>query len=113
MSIYISKKPWESSSIKPTDENIYFNRRKAIKRIGLVTGGIYLSSTILSCRKASSQKENPLKTNQQPLSNSFSFSGMDDLYPSKRNDNYELDRELTEERYATHHNNFYEFINPR
>ena len=31
------------------------------------------------------------------------------LYPVKRNDRYELDRPLTEEKFATTYNNFYEF----
>ncbi|WP_020530191.1 protein-methionine-sulfoxide reductase catalytic subunit MsrP [Flexithrix dorotheae] len=111
-------KPWEDKNLKVTDEKVYANRRETIKKLGLVSSGIIMSPLGInnSCQNAKNEslKEEgkSIKALKNVEDNHFSFEGMMDLYPAARNEKYKLDRELTEEYDATHHNNFYEFIHP-
>lgn len=108
MANLIFPKPWHSSRIKATDEKNYFNRRQILKQLGLATGGLLTYSTFLS----SCNSTNAAKTSDGK-GNTFSFPGMEEMYPAKRNEKYTLDRPMTKEYDATHYNNFYEFINPQ
>jgi sulfoxide reductase catalytic subunit YedY len=79
------RRGWEMAEREATPEAVFVNRRSLIKAAGL--------GTLLA-----------------PFAGAF---GADDppasLYPAKRNEAYTLDRPVTEERYATNYNNFYEF----
>lgn len=106
-------KPWESKHIRPVEEKIYFNRRKILKHLGLMTGGILTGSLLQSCEKEPAiMTPAPVITTppSQPVDKTFNFEGMSDLYPAVFNPKYELDRELSREIDVTRYNNFYEFI---
>ena len=90
-------KLWDSLHLKSVEENDYLNRRVVLKQLGLTTGGLILGSIPIMGKNV-----------HQDLT--FSFDGMQEYYPAKRNGKYVLDRPLTEEFDATHYNNFYEFI---
>jgi methionine sulfoxide reductase catalytic subunit len=82
------KKGWELPESAAVDEAVYLDRRRLIQ--GLAAGPI-LASTFLG---------------------GAAFADADPsagLYPAKRNPKYTLDRPLTEEKYPTTYNNFYEF----
>jgi len=93
----IQSKPWDSKSLRPTEEKVYTDRRSVLKQLGIVTGGL-LAAPHLGAASLKLQD------------NTFTFSGMDEFYPAKRNEKYTLDRPLTDEYDATHYNNYYEFI---
>ena len=106
--LYINKKPWQLGSLRPSSEKDYYKRREAIKILGNILGlGIIGTAFIPACVS----KENK-DLSEQGKQNNFSFEGMEKLYPAKANTRYILDESLTSEYHATHHNNFYEFINP-
>ncbi len=103
-------KPWDESKIKPTDEKTYLNRREIIKQLGILTGGTIASGAFLtSCNQNinnSAKQSKKKKTGKK-----FFFEGMQNHFPAPRNEKYTLDRPITKEYDATHHNNFYEFNN--
>src|SRR5580700_7477346 len=84
------KKGWELSENAATDEAVFRDRRRLIQ--GLAAGPI-LASGLLRGRRARAADSDP-------------SAG---LYPAKRNPKYTLDRPLTDEKYPTTYNNFYEF----
>lgn len=111
--MYIARyKPWNKPHVKFTEENDYVNRRQLIKSLGILSAGMMATPTILSaCNWKSSEKSTEFIESDE-CDNCFSFEGMDDFYPAKRNEKYKLDRPMTREHDATHYNNFYEFIHP-
>ncbi len=108
MANIIFKKPWENLNLKPTDEDVYFNRRTILKQLGMVTGGLIAAPFISACAKEAEGPEIETFTGD----NDFTFEGMDALYPASQNTAYSLDRPITIEAAATQYNNFYEFIDP-
>ncbi|MEM8896573.1 MAG: protein-methionine-sulfoxide reductase catalytic subunit MsrP [Bacteroidota bacterium] len=109
--IYIPK-PWELKGLRATDESIYNNRRAFIKQLGLLGIGAVASPALLGACQNPGQQGG---SNASPLEDapSFTFEGMNELYPASLNPKYTLDREMTKEYDATHYNNFYEFIKDR
>ncbi len=91
---------WNGKQIKANEESVYYSRRSILKQMGLATGAL-LASPMIGYSKNKNQDNN------------FTFAGMEKCYPAQRNEKYGLDRPLTEEYDATHHNNFYEFISPK
>lgn len=88
--MYVSRrKSWALPDSAATDESVYHNRRTLLKTLGF--GSLIATSGGLPALAAAGQ---------DPTA---------DLYPVTRNLRYELDRPLTEEKYATTYNNFYEF----
>ncbi len=89
------RRSWEIPEREATSESVFWNRRTLIKAAAL--GGIAAATGV-------------------PLSGWLMGSGHADepdpsagLYPAKRNEAFTLDRPLTDEKYATNYNNFYEF----
>jgi sulfoxide reductase catalytic subunit YedY len=77
---------WDIRQSEATPEAVFLNRRAFMAgSAGAIAGTI--------ARPALAQAGDPTL----------------DLYPAKRNDNYKLDRPVTEERYSGDYNNFYEF----
>ena len=102
-----NKPPWRN--LKPTEESIYWDRRKILKSLGLVAGGIVATPGFLTaCMRGDGKDKNGADLLQED--NNFTFDGIDKFFPAPRNEKYTLDREITDEYFATHHNNFYEFI---
>ena len=84
------KRGWELPESAATDEAVYLDRRRLMQ--GLAAGPI-LAAGLLRGRAAVADDADP-------------SAG---LYPARRNDKYTLDRPLTDEKYPTTYNNFYEF----
>ncbi len=114
MSNIIIPKGWQISGLKPIEETTYYNRRQIIKKLGIASGGMMAFSALAACSKGQKQQEQPAA--EAPAvagkSNSFTFQGIDNYFPAKRNEQYTIDRPLTAEEIATTHNNYYEFITP-
>lgn len=100
-------KPWRISNNQKVDEKTYANRRKVIKQLGLMTGGILTGQFFYACQKETTPTAAP---SIGFVDNTFTFEGMDQFYPATLNSKYTLDRSLTKEFDVTHYNNFYEFI---
>ena len=83
------KKGWELPESAATDETVFHDRRRLIQ--GIAAGPI-LASGLLRARRAFADDD--------PSAG---------LYPAKRNDKYTLDRPLTDAKYSTTYNNFYEY----
>jgi sulfoxide reductase catalytic subunit YedY len=86
------RRGWEMAEREATPEGVFLDRRRLIQAAGL--GGILAAAA--------------------PLAHAFAADApaadpSASLYPAKRNDAYTLDRPVTEERYVTSYNNFYEF----
>jgi sulfoxide reductase catalytic subunit YedY len=83
------KRGWEMPESAATDEAVFRDRRRLIQ--GIAAGPI-------------------LAAGLRPLA---AFAADADpsagLYPARRNDRYALDRPITDEKYSTTYNNFYEF----
>lgn len=108
------RKPWEIRGVRPVEEKVYHQRRKIIKQLGLMTGGLLTGGLFTGCEKEPSILTQPTPTPSIPSTpvgdKTFTFEGMDRLYPATLNPKYELDRTLSAEIDVTRYNNFYEFI---
>jgi methionine sulfoxide reductase catalytic subunit len=81
---------WEMAEREATPEAVFRDRRRLIQAAGL--GSVLAAAG--------------------PFARAFADGAPDaapSLYPAKRNEAYTLDRPVTEERYSTAYNNFYEF----
>ncbi len=81
---------WQMPERDATPEHVFFNRRHFIAALGAGATGL-IGGSALAARK---------KRPPDPTA---------DLYPALRNQRYQLDRPLTEEKDAAAYNNFYEF----
>jgi sulfoxide reductase catalytic subunit YedY len=90
------KRGWEISENEATPEAMFLGRRSLVKALGLgallAAGGETLGLGAIGAAEAA-----------------VSADPSAGLYPVKRNDTYTLDRPLTDEKYSTRYNNFYEF----
>ena len=80
---------WPIHERDATPEHIFLNRRQFLGAMGFGTTAM-ISGNVFAAKE---KKEDPTT----------------DLYPAKRNENFKLDRPLTEEKDAASYNNFYEF----
>src|SRR5439155_15932086 len=82
------RRPWDFvPSSEVASESVWLDRRSLIK--AAAASGALLLAGPLGQALADDEKKGP--------------------YPSKRNEKYKLDRELTDEKLAGTYNNFYEF----
>jgi sulfoxide reductase catalytic subunit YedY len=110
MANFIIPRSWQRIRERITDESIYQNRREILKKLGLAGGGLLMSPFLFpSCTSSNGSASESVSQ----ADNNFSFPGMMDLYPPKKNETFPLDRPITDEYLATHQNNFYEFIHPK
>ena len=80
------RRGWELPERAATDETVFRNRRRLLQGLAagpILAGGLGRISSALAAEGG--------------------------LYPAKRNDKYQLDRPVTDEKYPTTYNNFYEF----
>ena len=77
---------WHISENEATDEHVYLNRRNLLKSAGMA--GIAMASAL-----------SPVASLAAPVTG----------FPAKRNEAYQLDRDITNEEDATTYTNFYEF----
>jgi sulfoxide reductase catalytic subunit YedY len=89
---------WHDPELKATPEDVYWNRRKFIRRLGLGTIG---SATLPWWAPGSggSRAWGAAAKNEPTLAK----------LDVQRNDAFKLDRPITDEAAATHYNNFYEY----
>ena len=92
------KRGWEIPERLATPEHVFFNRRRF-----LATGTAIGAMTALSA--CEEKQEAQAETNAAPAAPDPSAS----LYPVKSNETYKLDRDVTDEQWATTYNNYYEF----
>ncbi len=88
----IRRRGWEIPERLATPEHLVFNRRS------FLVGGA--SALALAPRTVMAQRVADLAKLPDPTV---------DLYPAKRNENYALDRPITDEKINADYNNFYEF----
>ncbi|HKS87567.1 MAG TPA: protein-methionine-sulfoxide reductase catalytic subunit MsrP [Pseudolabrys sp.] len=88
----IRRRGWEIPGRNATPESLAFSRR------GFLAGGT--SAIIAAPYAARAQRMSDLANLPDPTNN---------LYPTKRNEKYVLDRPITDEKINAHYNNFYEF----
>jgi methionine sulfoxide reductase catalytic subunit len=89
------KRGWEMRESEATPEAVYYNRRALLKAMGI--------GTIMAAGGASLPFSQSFAADKDAPDPSAS------LYPAKRNDKYTLDRAITDEKYSTNYNNFYEY----
>jgi len=92
------KRGWEIPERLATPEHVFFNRRRF-----LATGAAIGAMTALSA--CDEKQEAQAEADAAPAVPDPSAS----LYPFKRNETYKLDRDVTDEQWATTYNNYYEF----
>jgi len=92
------KRGWEIPERLATPEHVFFDRRRF-----LATGAAIGAMTALSA--CDEKQEAQAEANAAPAAPDPSAS----LYPFKRNETYKLDRDVTDEQWATTYNNYYEF----
>jgi methionine sulfoxide reductase catalytic subunit len=88
----IRRRGWEIPGSQLTPEHLFFNRRNFV--LGAAT------AFALTPRTARAQRITDLATLPDPTV---------DLYPTKRNEKYLLDRPVTDEKINGNYNNYYEF----
>lgn len=92
------KRGWEIPERLATPEHVFFSRRKF-----LTTGAAVGAMTVLAA--CDEKQEAQAEAKAAPTAADPSAS----LYPFRRNNAYKLDREVTDEQWATTYNNYYEF----
>src|SRR6266568_5107091 len=88
------KRGWELPESAATNEAVFRDRRRLLK--GIAAGPILATGLATSIGNIAPA----LAADADPSAG---------LYPAKRNDKYAIDRPLTDEKYPTTYNNFYEF----
>jgi len=88
-----STRGWEIPESQATPEAVFRDRRNILKAMG---AGALLAATAFPY--ASAFAADPAEADPSA-----------GLYPMKRNDKYKLDRAITDPKYSTTYNNFYEF----
>ena len=87
---------WDMPEHQITPESLYWNRRQILRALGFT--GLGMAGVLAGCR-SSQEVEQQIQQRAQTLPK----------LPASRNDDVTLDRPLTEEKVASHYNNFYEF----
>ena len=88
------RRGWEMAEREATPEAVFRDRRRLIKAAGL--GSMLVAA-------------GPLRQGLSAEACARCGDPTAGLYPAKRNEAFTLDRPVTEERYSTTYNNFYEF----
>ena len=100
------RKGWEIPEREATPEDVYINRRRFLKAMGITSLGA--AGLWTGCSSESSFEpfvESPGSSREEEGSSEVEES----LYPAPHNEVYTLDRPLTLENVAATYNNFYEF----
>ena len=104
---FISRKPWDPSLHRLTDESVYRNRglhrREFLASLGLGSAGLLLGGSLPGCGHKLDEKK--LKAAAEVAIPKASH----DLYPAKRNPAFEYGRDETPQQAAAIYTNFYEF----
>lgn len=102
---------WEIPEREATPEDVYYNRRKFLKALGITSIGAI--SAFAGCNPSAESQSatgGTAASETPPLIPGLPQpSATAKLYPAKSNERFMLDRPLTEEAVAARYNNFYEF----
>jgi methionine sulfoxide reductase catalytic subunit len=85
------KRGWEIGESQATRESVFLDRRRIVQAMGL--GALIAATGGIAAHADSGPPPDPSAA----------------LYPVKRNPRYTVDRAITDAKYSTHYNNFYEF----
>jgi sulfoxide reductase catalytic subunit YedY len=88
----IRRRGWDMPESRVTPEHLFFNRRALLRAAGASAAAAGLAPDLAFAQRITDQ---PIPTL--------------DLYPGQRNENYKLDRPVTDETINANYNNFYEF----
>lgn len=99
------QRPWTIRESEATDELVYMNRRKFMRGSSLLIGGAALSLAGCNSEAGNDAMDGITQTTG---TSDFKDPTMD-LYPAKRNEAYTISRALTDEKFNSTYNNFYEF----
>lgn len=108
MANIIRRAGWNLPERRVTPESVYANRRDFLRRLGFGTMGALGGIGLAGCSKP----EVPPQEAKAPLTNALAAAEAPPGkpgYPYPRNPGFSPGWKLTEEIYATHYNNFYEF----
>ncbi len=99
------KRGWEIPEREATPESVYFNRRR------FLTGSVAIgaSAALLGCDEDKTAQAQSATAQSATAEGPVEADPSAGLYPFKRNEAYVLDRDVTEELWATGYNNYYEF----
>jgi sulfoxide reductase catalytic subunit YedY len=89
---------WELPQSAATPETVWRQRRTLLK--GLAAGPILAALPLAACDDSDSKASAAQTDAADPTA---------DLYPVKRNERYTVDKPITDEKYVTTYNNFYEY----
>ncbi|MGH7963147.1 MAG: protein-methionine-sulfoxide reductase catalytic subunit MsrP, partial [Candidatus Binatia bacterium] len=105
---------WEIPERLATPEDVYLNRRKFLKAVGVIglgglggIGGIEMIGGLAGCNHQGESQATT--TTPAAIPGLPQPSATVNLYPAKRDERFTLDRPLTDEIVAARYNNFYEF----
>lgn len=97
--------------VEATSESDYLNRRELIKQMGIT--GIGMSAAMIGVagmpNEAQAQLSLPPVDKDPALKPGLKRKEVLDLFPAKRNEKFNFDDKLTDQRIAARYNNFYEF----
>jgi methionine sulfoxide reductase catalytic subunit len=88
-----SKRGWEIPESQATPESVYANRRAVLKAMGFGAVALATDAPFAAALAADAPAPDPSAK----------------LYPFRHNNKYKLDRPITDAKYSTDYNNFYEF----
>ncbi len=100
------RRGWELPESAATPEDVFLRRRNLVKTLA---AGPILASTPSLLLAGCGEEESQAGDGGKPAKAAASEDPSASLYPVMRNPRYKLDRPLTDERWLTTYNNFYEF----
>ena len=105
---FISRKPWDPSLHKLTDEAVYQNRsqhrREFLASLGIGAAGILCSSILPGCGEHKPDTEKLKAAAEVPVTKAAK-----EIYPATRNEEFTYGRAETIQQEAAIYTNFYEF----
>jgi sulfoxide reductase catalytic subunit YedY len=102
MANIIRRPEWQLPERAITPEDVFLNRRRFLRRMGLIGGGL-MTASLVSCGKSSTDAAAANDTSA--AATAVSTKG----YPAPRNKEFDPGWPLTSESKAANYNNFYEF----
>lgn len=103
MANIIIRPSWSLPERLVTPEEVFFNRRKFLRQLGIAGAGA-ISLSAIGCRESTAADADPAAAPKKP-----SVVDASKTYPAPRNPDFNPSWKLTDAEVADHYNNFYEF----
>jgi sulfoxide reductase catalytic subunit YedY len=100
---------WEIPEREATPEDVYLQRRRFMKGLGLLAIGATAACRQSDLMALGADGQSGESTPEIPLYNKGVPEDVLKLFPATRNEKFKLDRNITPEKIAATYNNFYEF----